>query len=174
MKFKKNLFHRQPLFARGIKLVSFLTERSSIFILNSMSSEEKKSFEIKLKVPFYDLDPLQMVWHGNYLKYFDTARAELFDSLGVDLDGFYNKTKILFPITRTQTKHIFPLRYKDEFTCKASLSDARQKIVIHFEIRHVSGGRLCARGSSEQVAVQTPEMEIMLKIPDEIREALGF
>jgi acyl-CoA thioester hydrolase len=139
-----------------------------------MSREKNKSFELTLKVPFYDLDPLRMVWHGNYLKYFDTARSGLFDHLGVDLESFYNKTKILFPISKTYTKHIFPLRYKDEFICNASISDARHKIVVEFEIRLASDRKLCTRGSSEQVAVQTPEMEIMLKIPDEIREALGF
>ncbi len=152
----------------------FVDRNIAIHILKCMSNEEKRSFEVKLKVPFYDLDPLQMVWHGNYFKYFDDARTGLFDSLGVNLDRFFQKTKVLFPIARTQTKHILPLRYKDEFTCKASLSDARQKIVINFEIRNASSGKLCTRGTTEQVAVQTPEMEIMLKIPDEIREALGF
>jgi acyl-CoA thioester hydrolase len=139
-----------------------------------MGKENNQSIEVRLKVPFFDLDPLQIVWHGNYFKYFDIARTELFERLGVDLDVFYHKTKILFPVSKTSAKHILPLRSKDEFICKATLTDARVKIVLDFEIRLVSDGRVCARGSTEQVAVKTPEMEIMLKIPDEIREALGF
>ena len=39
----------------------------------------KISFETKLTVPFCDLDPLNIVWHGNYLKYLELARGEFFD-----------------------------------------------------------------------------------------------
>ena len=139
-----------------------------------MKSKSQKSHEVRFSVPFYDLDPMQVVWHGNYLKYFDITRAGLFDNIGVDLYAFYEKTKYIFPIIKTSTKHIFPLKHRDEFICKASLADVSFKIIIDFEIRLVSGNRLCARGRSEQAAVKYPEMEILYRIPDEIREGLGF
>jgi len=138
------------------------------------SKENNKIYEARLKVPFYDLDPLQVIWHGNYLKYFDVAREGLFDEAGLDLNDFYNRTKILFPIIKTYTKHIFPLRNKDEFICKVTLLEAGMKIVLEFEIRLVSNGKICTRGGSEQVAVKSPEMEMMFRIPDEIRKGLGF
>ena len=47
--------------------------------------DDKKTFEVKISVPFYDLDPMQIVWHGNYLNYFELARAGLFQRYGVDL-----------------------------------------------------------------------------------------
>ncbi len=43
--------------------------------------ENQISFEVKYSVPFFDLDPMQIVWHGNYLNYFEIARAGLFDPL---------------------------------------------------------------------------------------------
>ncbi len=135
---------------------------------------EKKSFELRKMVPFYDLDPMQIVWHGNYLNYFEDARRELLEHLGVDLYKYFEKTKTIFPIIRTSTKHIYPLRYRDEFICKATLVDARFKLMVDFEIRLAADDKICARGKTEQVAVLTPTMEIMLRIPDEIRIALGF
>jgi acyl-CoA thioester hydrolase len=135
--------------------------------------QDKKSVEIRRSVPFYDLDPMQIVWHGNYFNYFEDARWSLLDRFGIDLYAYYEKTKIIFPIVRTATKHIFPLRHRDEFICKATLADSRFKIVVDFEIRLAEDGKICARGKTEQVAVQTPEMEILLRIPDEIRTALG-
>jgi acyl-CoA thioester hydrolase len=135
---------------------------------------ETKSFEIRKTVPFYDLDPMQIVWHGNYLNYFEDARRELLEHLGVDLYKYFEKTKTIFPIIRTSTKHIYPLRYRDEFICKATLVDARFKLMVDFEIRLAADDKICARGRTEQVAVLTPTMEILLRIPDEIRIALGF
>lgn len=130
--------------------------------------------DVRLTVPFHDLDPMQVVWHGNYLKYFDIARFALFDSLGVDLHSLNEKTKYVFPIIRTSVKHIFPLRHRDEFICKAEITEADIKIILDFEIRLVRNSKICAKGRGEQVAVKMPEMEMMLAIPDEIRTALGF
>lgn len=139
-----------------------------------MTRENNKIYEVKLKVPFYDLDPLQLVWHGNYFKYFDVAREGLFDNLGVDLHDFYNRTQILFPVIKTHIKYISPLRNRDEFICRVSILEASVKIALGFEIRLASNGKVCTRGGSEQAAVKSPEMEMMMRIPEEIRKGLGF
>ncbi|NLD80501.1 MAG: acyl-CoA thioesterase [Smithella sp.] len=137
-------------------------------------SADKKSFEVKISVPFFDLDPMQIVWHGNYLNYFEIARAALFEHYGVDLYSYYDREKIIFPIIRTSTKHIFPLRHRDEIICKATLADANIKLVVDFEIRKTADNSVCARGRTEQVAVKTPEMETLFSIPHDIRELLGY
>jgi acyl-CoA thioester hydrolase len=137
-------------------------------------STEAKSFEVKLSIPFFDLDPMQIVWHGNYLNYFEVARAALLDHHRVDLYSYFERHKLLFPIIKTATKHIFPLRHRDEVICKATLVDAKVKLVFDFEIRLAKDGKICARGRTEQVTVKAPEMEMIFSIPEEIRQALGF
>jgi acyl-CoA thioester hydrolase len=129
-------------------------------------------FDIHMKVAFHDLDPLQVVWHGNYLKYFDVARFSLFAARGVDLYAYMTEKGIAFPVTRTSVKHISPLRAFDAFVCRATVTEAQYKIGMTFEIRKTEGGILCARGSSEQLAVRYPSMEMEFAIPDDIRTAL--
>jgi len=137
-----------------------------------MPDYKNKSRELERTVSFYDLDPMQIVWHGNYLKYMDDARGALFDSLGVDLFGLYEKTSHIYPIIKTSVKHVFPLRHKDVIICKATLVEAKYKIIVDFEIRLKSDNRICARGRSEQVAVKVPEMEMLMMIPEEVRGLL--
>jgi len=135
---------------------------------------DRPSCEVRMTVPFYDLDPMQVVWHGNYLKYFDVARSALFDSLGLNLYSVQSDSSFIFPVVRTSTKYIHSLRHQDVFVCKATVVEARFKIIVDFEIRLVENGRVCTRGRGEQVAVKMPEMELMLGIPMDIRRALGF
>ena len=132
------------------------------------------SHEVRLKVAFHDLDPMRVVWHGNYYKYFDVARFGLFASAGIDLYAYMIDKHFVFPLTRSSIKHIQPLRPFDEFVCRATVTEAEYKIVMGFEIRLARDGTLCARGSSEQVAVRFPEMEMEFEIPADIRQALGF
>jgi acyl-CoA thioester hydrolase len=131
-----------------------------------------QSHTIQLAVAFHDLDPLQVVWHGNYLKYFDQARFALFDHCGIDLHRYSQEHPYLFPVTKTSTKYILPLRYRDEFTVRATVREAHIRIVLEFEIRRVADGAVTTRGTGQQVAVKYPEMELMLQIPAEIEAAL--
>lgn len=136
--------------------------------------EKKISFEVKIRIPFFDLDPMQIVWHANYLNYFEIARAALFEHHGVDLYSFYEKHHLIFPIIKTSTKHVLPLFHRDEIICKATLVDAYVKLIVDFEIRRVADGKICARGRTEQVAVKVPEREMLFSIPEEIRNAFGL
>jgi acyl-CoA thioester hydrolase len=132
------------------------------------------SIEIRGRVPFHDLDPMMVVWHGNYLKYFDQARFALFDAAGIDLYGYMMDRQFVFPVTRTSTKYIQPLRANDNFTCKATVTEARNKIAMEFEIRRSDDGTLCARATSEQLAVKMPDMALEFEIPIDIQKAFGF
>ena len=40
------------------------------------------SAEIEFKVEFYDVDSMNVVWHGNYVKYMESARCVLLDKIG--------------------------------------------------------------------------------------------
>jgi len=130
------------------------------------------STSIQLKVPYYDVDMMQIVWNGNYFKYFERARQAFFKECGVDLLGYAKKTGYVFPVIRSMIKHIRPLKMDDEFVCTAMLKEARIKIILNFEIKLLSNGLVCAKGQSEQVALLLPEMEMAFLIPEEIRKAL--
>lgn len=128
---------------------------------------------VRLEVPFYDLDPMQVVWHGNYFKYFERARRVVFDQAGLDPYRPPEDGDVVYPVVRTAVKHVRPLRFRDEIECTARLVEALHKLVFEFEIRLVADGALCARGRTEQVAVRIPDLTLELYIPPEVRRALG-
>lgn len=132
------------------------------------------AYDMQMKVPFHDLDPMQVVWHGNYFKYFDITRFGLFDSVNIDLLGYLEERQMVFPITRASIKHILPLRFDETFICRATVTEARYKIAMDFEIRRPNTGEICTRGKGEQVAVKLPDMALEFEIPPEITRALGF
>ena len=42
------------------------------------------------KVEFYDLDPMNVVWHGNYIKYLEAARCDMLSKIGYTYDDMKN------------------------------------------------------------------------------------
>jgi len=129
--------------------------------------------KIRFRAPFHDLDPLQMVWHGNYHKYFDIVREGLFRELGAELYDFHLRTGYLFPVIRSSVKYIRPLFFHDEFVCRARLTESKRKLIVDLDIRLLKDNTLCALGQSEQAAMKAPEMELLLLIPEELRDLLG-
>jgi acyl-CoA thioester hydrolase len=129
---------------------------------------------VRFAVPFCDVDAMQVVWHGNYFKYFDIARDRLFSDAGIDLYRALEDCGVVFPITRTQTKHIHPLRFRDEVECKATLVEAECRLVLDFEVRLAGGGRICAKGRTEQAAVRLADGSLEVRLPESIRRALGL
>jgi hypothetical protein len=39
------------------------------------------SSETEIDVPFFDVDLMEIVWHGHYAKYFEIARCDLLDKI---------------------------------------------------------------------------------------------
>jgi acyl-CoA thioester hydrolase len=38
--------------------------------------------EVEMLVPFFDVDSMDVVWHGHYVKYFEVARCALLERIG--------------------------------------------------------------------------------------------
>jgi len=135
--------------------------------------ENRRSAVVRFTVPFCDVDAMQVVWHGNYFKYFDAARDRMLCDVGIDLYRSVEICGMVFPITRTQTKHIRPLRVRDEIECKAVLVECDCRLVVEFELRNVATGMLCAKGRTEQAAVRASDGLLELRLPEVMRRALA-
>lgn len=138
------------------------------------SAPSLPSASVERQVPFHDVDAMRIVWHGNYLKYFEMARDELFSRHGVDMYGAVEDAEIVYPVIRTSTRHSHPLRCGDVFICTASIAEARTKLVLDYQIELKEGGALCATGRTEQVALSLPELELQLRLPASLLRAFGM
>ena len=116
---------------------------------------------------------MQVVWHGNYFKYFDAARDRLLCDAGIDLYRSMDNWGVVFPVTRTQTKHIRPLRVRDEVECTAVLVEFECRLVVDFEVRNATTRELCTKARIEQAAVRLPEGVLELRLPEAMRRALA-
>ena len=92
---------------------------------------------------------------------------------GIDLYGSYEGCGLFFPITRTQTKHIRPLRVRDEVECKAILVEYECRLVFDFELRNATSGEMCVKGRTEQAAVRAADWALELRLPEFMRRALA-
>jgi len=116
----------------------------------------------KLKVRFHECDPLQIVWHGNYFKYFEEAREEFSKKHGISYMDV-KKHGFAIPIVKTECEHKLPLKYGDEFEVEISFINSEAPKII-FQYKIVSSGNLICTGKTTQVFTDN-NSELVLNNP---------
>jgi acyl-CoA thioester hydrolase len=104
---------------------------------------------IKLRVRFHECDPLQIVWHGNYFKYFEEGRECFGREHGISyLDA--QAKGYSTPIVKSHCEHKLPLRYSDAFQVETTFinSDAAK---LNFKYKIFKGENLICTGETLQV-----------------------
>ena len=113
----------------------------------------KLSAAIEFSVEFYDVDSMHIVWHGNYIKYFEKARCALLEKIGY---GYPQMTEsgYAFPVTEIQSKYIKPLFFQQRIRVTASLEEYESILRISYVIQDLKTGEVTTKGKSSQVAIK--------------------
>ncbi len=120
--------------------------------------------EIEFKVDFFEVDSMRIVWHGNYVNYFERARCALLDKIGYNyLD--MEKSGYLFPVTEVKVKYIHSLRFGDTCRAKAILAEYENMIKINFELYNAQTGELTTKGSVSQMCIKASTGETQFVCP---------
>ena len=75
-----------------------------------------KVFKYNLKVYYEDTDFGRIVYHANYLKYFERARSELIYSLGYSNKKLLDKFNILIAVKTCNVDFKKPAKFEDKIT----------------------------------------------------------
>ena len=116
-------------------------------------------------VRFSEVDSMQVVWHGEYVRYFEDGREAFgreYPGLGY-LDFYANGYTA--PIVDLQLQYVSPLTVNDIAVIETRFIDSpAAKLCFEYIIRRKSDDALVARGSSVQVFVNA-DGNMELNIP---------
>jgi len=122
---------------------------------------------VELTVPFHDVDPLGVVWHGHYLKYLELARTALLQPLGLDGDELVATGHRMF-ISDVRCRHVSPLRYRDRVRVTAWLREWEQRIYVAYDVHNLASARQAARAHTVLV-VTDAEGKLLFEVPELLR-----
>ncbi|RFC54912.1 acyl-CoA thioesterase [Brumimicrobium aurantiacum] len=115
------------------------------------------------RVKFNEADPLGIVWHGNYVSYFEEGREAFGREHGITyLD--INNHGFSIPIVRMECDNKFPLKYGDTYTIKTHVLDCPAAKIIHTYEIYNQDGVLACEGKTIQVFVNK-EGALSLTLP---------
>ena len=130
------------------------------------------SAEVALTPAFHDIDPMEVVWHGHYVKYLELARCALLQSIDYDYPQM-RASGYAWPIVDLRAKYVRSARYGQSLVVRAMLVEWENRLKIDYQVRDADTGEVLTRATSIQVAVDMATGEMCFASPRALLERLG-
>jgi acyl-CoA thioester hydrolase len=128
--------------------------------------------EIDIQVQFFDLDPMEIVWHGNYVKYLEVARCALLDKISYNYIEMKN-SGYAWPIIDMQLRYVGPAIFGQSLRLRAEIVEWENRLKINYLISDALTGKRINRASTTQVAVDIATGEMCFVSPPALLQKLG-
>jgi acyl-CoA thioester hydrolase len=120
--------------------------------------------DTEVSVPFFDIDMMNVVWHGHYVKYLEIARCALLDQLGHNYTQM-QESGYAWPVIDLQLRYVRGAVFGQRLNVRASLVEWENRLKINYLITDTETGERLTRATTVQVAVEISSREMQLASP---------
>ncbi|HVJ48648.1 thioesterase family protein [Desulfitobacterium sp.] len=107
------------------------------------------SSETKLRVRYAETDQMGVVYHSNYLIWFEVGRTELFRNLGLPYTIF-EEQGLSLAVVEASCRYRRPAKYDDELVVYTHMENLSSRIII-FSYKVLKGTILLTEGKTSHV-----------------------
>ncbi|MEC5163271.1 MULTISPECIES: acyl-CoA thioesterase [unclassified Janthinobacterium] len=128
--------------------------------------------EVEMQVQFFDLDPMEIVWHGRYVKYLEVVRCALLDK--IDYNYVQMKASgFSWPVIDLHLRYVAPATFGQRLKLRADLVEWENRLKIDYLISDADSGKRLTRASTAQVAVEIASGAMCFVSPPVLFDKLG-
>jgi acyl-CoA thioester hydrolase len=127
--------------------------------------------DTEILVPFFDVDSMNVVWHGHYVKYLEVARCALLDKIGHNYSAM-SDSGYAWPVIDLQLRYVRGAVFGQKLNVRANLVEWENRLKINYLISDVETGERLTRAVSVQVAVSMHNREMQLASPKVFTDAV--
>ncbi|MBQ0040220.1 MAG: acyl-CoA thioesterase [Treponema sp.] len=119
--------------------------------------------EKEFRVEFYDVDSMDIAYHGNYVRFMEVGRCALLDEVGYNYinmrdDGY------AFPVVDIKVRYMKSLKFNETAKIVSGVTEYENCLKLKYEIYN-SKGELATRAESTQMAVRSDTGESLFVCP---------
>ena len=125
-----------------------------------------------LDVPFFDVDAMQIVWHGHYVKYLESARCDFLETLAytyehMRADGY------AWPIVQMQLKYLKPATFRQRLRVHLLLREYESCLRLDYHLADHATQTLLCKASTTQAVVRLDTGDMQYLTPPQWHQALA-
>jgi acyl-CoA thioester hydrolase len=117
-------------------------------------AEKPSVGETRVRVRYAETDQMGVVYHANYLVWFEIGRVEFIRQLGLDYKSMEREEGCGIAVVDVSARYKAPARYDDELIVQTRLLAARGPVIrFGYKIVRVDDGALLCEGQTVHVVV---------------------
>jgi acyl-CoA thioester hydrolase len=110
--------------------------------------------ETRVRVRYAETDQMGVVYHANYLIWFEVGRVEFIRQLGLDYKSMEQEEGCGIAVVDARLRYKLPARYDDELIVQTQLVAARGALIrFAYKIVRAADGLLLCEGETVHVVV---------------------
>lgn len=125
----------------------------------------------ELTVSFEDLDPMNVVWHGNYIRYMERARCDLLSKINYTYVDMKNDG-VMYPIAKMETKYIKSACFGDKLVVETSIINVEPTLDIRYKIYKKGTNEKIFEAKTMQICVNLKNKESVYTAPLKFLESI--
>lgn len=129
--------------------------------------------DIIVDVPFFDIDPMGVAWHGHYVKYCELARCALLETFDYNYRQM-QESGYAWPVIELKLRYAKPAKLGQKLRVRATLREYELRLKIEFLITDATTGSRLSKGYTIQVPVNIRTEVMLFGSPPILFEKLGL
>ncbi len=118
------------------------------------NTEEYQWSETRVRVRYAETDQAGMVYHANYLIWFEIGRVELCRAHGFNYRDMEIEADAYLPVTEAHLRYRSPAKYDDVILIRTRASVIRSRaITFVYEVRRDADHTLLAEGETQHIVM---------------------
>ena len=115
--------------------------------------------ESRVRVRYAETDQMGVVYHANYLIWFEVGRVDFIRQMGLDYRSMEQEEGALIAVVEARARYKAPARYDDELIVRTHLAGVRGSIVrFNYQVIRAADQALLCEGETVHLVVD-PEMK---------------
>ena len=107
-----------------------------------------------MRVRYAETDQMGVVYHANYLVWFEVGRVELMRAMGLNYQLMEREHDCLIAVVEATARYRAPARYDDELVVRTRLTGVRRSMIrFAYTIAREADGVVLCTGETVHVAV---------------------
>ena len=109
--------------------------------------------ETTLRVRYAETDAMGIVYHTNYIVWFEVGRGEYMRQRGGTYRGCEDQG-VYLPVIEVDARFIAPARYDDEVVVRTSVEEVRSRsVTLYYEVLMKDTGQLLVTGHTKHLCM---------------------
>lgn len=130
------------------------------------------SHSIEVVPAFFDIDVMEIVWHGHYVKFMEMARSALLSKFDYDYAAMRD-SGYAWPIVEMKLKYVRSAVLHQRLKVHTQIIEWENRLRIDYRITDALTGEKMTTAQTTQVAVSLATQEMCFLCPEVLWQRLG-